>query len=131
MNAAARPAAASKRVGDHGNVSDRNLAEGESKMPNRNIDNTKFVVHTAPSEDALSQSAGVGVARNEARNTVLDKLAGSKAMSLVELTSAIDLPDSEIEEIVKSLKSENLVWVSGSGLDEIITIREQGLRAAG
>jgi hypothetical protein len=99
--------------------------------PNRIIDKAKFALHTRPSEGALAEGTVVGVTREQARNIVLDKLAVSKAMSLLELTSAVDLPDSEIEEVVKSLKSENLVWVSGSGLDEIITIREQGIRAAG
>ncbi len=64
-------------------------------------------------------------------NAVLEALARSKAMSLVELMSVVDFPDNEIEQIVESLRADNLVRVSGSGLDEIITIREQGLRAAG
>ena len=78
----------------------------------------------------MAEGTGVAMARDKT-NAVLEALARSKAMSLVELMSVVDFPDNEIEQIVESLRADNLVRVSGSGLDEIITIREQGLRAAG
>lgn len=63
---------------------------------------------------------------------ILDVLARNKAMPLVELMSVVDLPDPEVQSIVKVLERENLVSVSQGGtLDEIVAIREQGLRAAG
>ncbi len=81
-------------------------------------------------EAVVAEGTGVAMARDKT-NAVLEALARSKAMSLVELMSVVDFPDNEIEQIVESLRADNLVRVSGSGLDEIITIREQGLRAAG
>jgi DNA-binding IclR family transcriptional regulator len=63
---------------------------------------------------------------------ILDVLAQNKAMSLVDLMSVVDLPDAEVERIVESLERDNFVRVSQGGtLDEIVAIREQGLRAAG
>ncbi len=69
---------------------------------------------------------------SENYSKVLKTLAQNKAMSLVEPMSVLEAPDSEIEAIVNDLKQRNLVKISEEGtLDEIVTIREQGLRAAG
>ncbi len=70
------------------------------------------------------------------RDKVLKTLARKGAMSLLELMSVVDVPDSEIESIVKELQKDNLVKLSKNGtdedaMDEIVTIREQGLRAVG
>lgn len=81
-------------------------------------------------EASLPEGTGAAVARDKV-SIVLDTLARNKAVSLLELMSMLDLPDTEIEQIVNSLQSRNLVKVSGSGADKIITIREQGLRVAG
>ena len=63
---------------------------------------------------------------------VLDTLARNKAMSLVELMSELDLPDNEIEKIVKNLEENNFVRITErEKMDEIITIRQEGLRIAG
>jgi hypothetical protein len=71
------------------------------------------------------------VAKDNAK-IILDVLVQRKAMSLVELMSVVDVPDAEVQAIVESLERDNLVRVSGRGaLDEIITIREHGLRSAG
>ena len=62
---------------------------------------------------------------------VLDVLARNKAMSLVELMSVVNMPDTEVQNIVKELELQNLVRVSKGGvLEEIVAIREEGLRAA-
>ncbi len=65
-------------------------------------------------------------------NLVLQQLAKSKAASLIELMSLVDVPDDEIEGVVTNLENQNLVSISGSGdrLNRIVTIRNQGLRAA-
>lgn len=65
------------------------------------------------------------------KNLVLQQLAKSKAASLIELMSLVDLPDDEIEGVVTTLEQKNLVSISGSSdrLNRIVTIRNQGLKA--
>ena len=65
------------------------------------------------------------------KNLVLQQLAKSKAASLIELMSLVDVPDDEIENVVTALEQKNLVSISGSSdrLNRIVTIRNQGLRA--
>jgi DNA-binding IclR family transcriptional regulator len=82
----------------------------------------------------VAEGTGTAVARDKQDNAkiILDLLARHKAMSLVELMSVVEMPDSEVRHIVENLESKNLVRVSQRGtLDEIVAIREQGLRAAG
>ena len=62
---------------------------------------------------------------------VLQTLAHSKALSMVELMSLVDVPDGDVENIVKELEQQKLVSVSGDQLDRIVTIRSEGLKAAG
>jgi hypothetical protein len=53
-------------------------------------------------------------------------------MPLVEIMSVVDLPDNEVQAAVKDLEENKLVRVSpGNKLEQIVTIREEGLRAAG
>lgn len=81
-------------------------------------------------EDALAET-GVKMARDKAK-IVLDLLAQNKAMPLVEIMSIVDIPDNEVRTIVADLERENLIKVEDQGtLDEIVAIREQGIRAAG
>jgi len=61
----------------------------------------------------------------------LQTLAHSKALSMVELMSLVDVPDGDVENIVKELEQQKLVSVSGDQLDRIVTIRSEGLKAAG
>jgi DNA-binding IclR family transcriptional regulator len=70
------------------------------------------------------------MSRDDAQ-TILNTVAKNRAVALVELTTLVDLPDAEIEGIVKTLAEADLVKVSGSGLDRVVRIQEQGLRAAG
>ncbi|HKV92915.1 MAG TPA: hypothetical protein VJW20_10235 [Candidatus Angelobacter sp.] len=71
------------------------------------------------------------MARDNAK-IVLDLLAQNKAMPLVQIMSVVDIPDNEVQTIVADLEKDNLIKVEGHGtLDEIVTIREQGIRAAG
>ena len=65
-------------------------------------------------------------------NIVLQQLAKSKAASLIELMSLVDVPDDEIEDVVTTLERQNLVSISSSSdrLNRIVTIRNQGLKAA-
>lgn len=81
----------------------------------------------------MSEESGTAVAKvKDNAKIILDVLAQNKAMSLVDLMSVVDLPDAEVERIVESLERDNFVRVSQGGtLDEIVAIREQGLRAAG
>jgi DNA-binding IclR family transcriptional regulator len=68
---------------------------------------------------------------NSSHKVILGILAQKKALSLVELMSFVDIPDGEVSAVVHDLEHQNLVKVTGAGtLDEIIAIREQGLRAA-
>ena len=63
---------------------------------------------------------------------VLDLLAQKKAMPLVEIMSIVDIPDNEVQMIVAKLEKDNLIKVEAKGtLDEIVAIRQQGIRAAG
>ena len=63
---------------------------------------------------------------------ILDVLAQRKAMPLVELMTVVDIPDNEVQAVIGDLEKNNLVRVSqGDMNDQIITIREEGLRAAG
>ncbi len=63
---------------------------------------------------------------------ILGLLAQRKAMPLVEIMSVVDLPDNEVQAAVKDLEENKLVRVSpGNKLEQIVTIREEGLRAAG
>ncbi len=63
---------------------------------------------------------------------ILGLLAQRKAMPLVEIMSVVDLPDNEVQAAVKDLEENKLVRVSpGNKLEKIVTIREEGLRAAG
>ncbi len=74
---------------------------------------------------------GVKMVRDKAK-IVLDLLAQNKAMPLVEIMSIVDIPDNEVKTIVAELEKENLIKVEDQGtLDEIVAIREQGIRAAG
>lgn len=82
------------------------------------------------SEAAVIEGLGVVMAPDKVR-TVLNAVAKNRTISLIELTTLINLPDSEIEGIVEELAADGLVKVTGSGWDKIITIKEQGLRAAG
>ena len=67
----------------------------------------------------------------DSENLVLQQLAKSKAASLIELMSLVDVPDDEIEDVVTTLEQKNFVSISGSSdrLNRIVTIRNQGLRA--
>lgn len=67
----------------------------------------------------------------DSENLVLQQLAKSKAASLIELMSLVDVPDDEIEGVVTTLEQKNLVSISGSSdrLNRIVTIRNQGLKA--
>ena len=67
----------------------------------------------------------------DSENLVLQQLAKSKAASLIELMSLVDVPDDEIENVVTTLEQKNLVSISGSSdrLNRIVAIRNQGLRA--
>ena len=62
---------------------------------------------------------------------VLSALAQNKAMPLLALTTLADVPESELRRIVDNLESNNLVKIEQKGtVDEIVIIREQGIRAA-
>jgi predicted transcriptional regulator len=74
---------------------------------------------------------GVKMARDKSQ-IVLDLLAQKKAMPLVEIMSIVDIPDNEVQMIVAKLEKDNLIKVEAKGtLDEIVAIRQQGIRAAG
>jgi len=74
---------------------------------------------------------GIGTAMAyDKRKLILDLLAQRKAMPLVEIMSVVDIPDNEVQAAVQDLEKNNFVWVSqGKTLDQIVTIREEGLRA--
>lgn len=82
--------------------------------------------------NGMPASAGAKIMATNSENLVLQQLAKSKAASLIELMSLVDVPDDEIEGVVTNLENQNLVSISGSGdrLNRIVTIRNQGLRAA-
>jgi len=72
------------------------------------------------------------VATADKTKLILGLLAQRKAMPLVEIMSVVDLPDNEVQAAVKDLEENKLVRVSpGNKLEQIVTIREEGLRAAG
>ena len=71
------------------------------------------------------------MARTEAK-VVLDYLAQRKAVPFFELLSLVPISENQMHVIVDGLEKENYVRVSDKGtLDEIVAIREQGIRAAG
>jgi len=77
---------------------------------------------------------GTGVAMGRAHDKakiILDYVAQRKAVPLLELVSSVDIPEDQVEAIINNLEKENYIKVSDKGtLDEIVTIRDQGIRAA-
>lgn len=79
----------------------------------------------------MADQTGVMMARTEAK-VVLDYLAQRKAVPFFELLSLVPISENQMHVIVDGLEKENYVRVSDKGtLDEIVAIREQGIRAAG
>jgi hypothetical protein len=80
----------------------------------------------------VPEETGAAATAHDKAKLILDLLAQRQAMSLVEIMSVVDIPDNEIQAVVGELEKNNLVKVSqGDTLDRIVTIRDEGLRAAG
>lgn len=79
----------------------------------------------------MANQTGAVMAPNKTK-IVLDYLAQRKAVPFLELVSTVDIPEDQIHGILEGLEKENYIKLSDKGtLDEIVTIREQGIRAAG
>lgn len=78
----------------------------------------------------MAEGTGVEMAGDKAK-MILGYLAQRKAVPLLELVSTVDIPEDQVQTIINNLEKENYIKVSDKGtLDEIVTIRDQGIRAA-